>query len=345
MADHEKYMTRCLELAINGLGYAAPNPLVGCVIVYKDKIIGEGYHQVFGGPHAEVNAINSVSDKSLLKHATLYVNLEPCSHWGKTPPCADLIIENQISNVVIGAKDIYEEVNGRGIERLRNAGINVETGILEKESIELNRCFFTFNIKKRPYIILKWAQTGDGFIVREDYSSKWISNEYSRLLSHQWRAEEAAIMVGTNTAIYDNPTLSSRDMKSRNPVRIVLDKDGKLPETHHVFDGSQSTIIFTEKQKEPKEKLSFVRLDFKEKDFLNVLLKHLHSIGIQSIIVEGGAKLLQSFIDEGLWDEARIFEAKNVVFGKGIRIPKLEGMPSQSFEIKDDLLSIKYNPI
>ncbi len=343
MSDHEKYMARCLELAMNGLGYTKTNPLVGCVIVYEGKIIGEGYHHIFGGPHAEVNAINSVSDKSLLNRATLYVNLEPCSHWGKTPPCADLIIENQIPYVVIGTKDIYEEVNGRGIERLRNAGINVETGILEKESIEVNRRFFTFNIKKRPYIILKWAETADGFIAKEDHSSKWISNEYSRLLSHQWRAEESAIKVGTNTVKYDNPQLSSRDMKGKNPIRIVLDKDLKLPESLHIFDRTQNTIVFTENLKESKENLSYVQLNFDAKDFLKLVLNYLHNIGIQSVIVEGGAKLLQSFIDADLWDEARIFEAKNAFFEKGIAAPNLSKLHSQNIAIDENEFHIIFN--
>ena len=336
-------MARCLELALNGLGHTATNPLVGCVIVHDSHIIGEGYHHIYGGLHAEVNAINSVADKSLLQNATLYVNLEPCSHWGKTPPCADLIIENKIPNVVVGTKDIYEEVNGRGIERLRNAEVNVEVGILEKESLKLNKRFFTFNIKKRPYIILKWAQTTDGYIAREDHSSKWISNEYSRLLTHQWRSEETAIMVGTNTAIYDNPNLSTRDMKARNPTRIVLDRELKLPQTHHLFDEAIPTIVFTEKLKESSDNLSFVQLDFASKDFLKHALEYLHNIGIQSIIIEGGAKLLQSFIDEELWDEARVFEAGKVFFENGIEAPKIKKLPSKKIVIDEDELHIFLN--
>ena len=336
-------MARCLELALNGLGHTATNPLVGCVIVHDNQIIGEGYHHIYGGPHAEVNAINSIADKSLLQNSTLYVNLEPCSHWGKTPPCADMIIENKIPNVVIGTKDIYEEVNGRGIERLRSVGINVEVGILEKESLELNKRFFTFNIKKRPYIILKWAQTADGFIAREDHSSKWISNEYSRLLVHQWRGEESAIMVGTNTALYDNPQLSSRDLKARNPLRIVLDRELKLPQTHHLFDGKIPTIVFTEKLKDSKENLSYVQLDFAAKDFLKLLLDYLHNIGVQSVIIEGGSKLLQSFIYADLWDEARVFEAGKVFFEKGIKAPSLLKQPNKSYVIEGDRLNFISN--
>jgi len=343
MSDHEIYMTRCLVLAQRGLGYVAPNPMVGAVIVYNGKIIGEGYHQKYGDPHAEVNAINSVADHELLKKATLYVNLEPCAHWGKTPPCADLIIEKQIPHVVIGCKDVFEEVNGRGIAKLNDAEIKVETGILEKESLEMNRQFFVSNQKKRPYIILKWAQTADGFLAREDHSSKWISNAYSRLLSHRWRAEEAAIMVGTNTAIYDNPQLSSRDMKTKNPVRIILDKTGKIPETHHVCDGSQQTIIFTSQLKPSKENLDFVQIDFDENHFPENILTHLYNIGIQSVIIEGGAKLLQTFTAKNLWDEARVFTAKDVVFRKGVLVPDLKNEPVKSIDILNDRLSFYSN--
>ncbi len=343
MLMHETYMHRCLELAESGLGYVAPNPLVGCVIVQDQKIIGEGYHQIYGGPHAEVNAINSIADKELLKTSTLYVNLEPCSHWGKTPPCADLIIKMQIPHVVIGCKDSFDEVNGRGIARLHDAGIKVETGILEKECLEINRRFFVFNSKKRPHIILKWAQTADGFLARKDHSSKWISNSYSRLLTHRWRAEEAAIIVGTNTAIYDNPTLSSRDMKSRNPLRITFDKNGKIPSDHHIFDARQPTIVFTSELKSSNQNLDFVQLDFNKENVPGQAMKYLWEIGIQSVIVEGGAKLLQSFIDNGLWDEARVFTANDVLFENGIRAPELNHEPLRSFEVLNDRLSYYSN--
>jgi len=311
---HNKYMVRCLELAKNGLGYVAPNPLVGCVIVYEDIIIGEGYHHQYGSPHAEVNAIYSVADKNLLKKSTLYVNLEPCCHWGKTPPCTDLIIKMRIPNVVIGCQDIFAEVNGKGIEQLRNAGINVETGVLEKESLELNKRFFSFHKNKRPYIILKWAQTADGFIAREDYSSKWITNEYSRLLVHNWRSEEAAILVGTNTAFFDNPQLSSRDMKTKNPVRIVIDKGGKLPGSLHLFNKSIATIVFTEHKQESDTNLTYVEIDFNSSDLIQNILNYLYKEKIQSLIVEGGSKLLQSFIGQDLWDEARIFKNDKIFF-------------------------------
>ncbi len=321
----------------------APNPMVGCVVVCDGKIIGEGYHRKYGGPHAEVNAIKNVADKELLKHSTLYVSLEPCSHWGKTPPCADLIIQMQIPHGVIGCKDSFDEVNGRGIARLQNAGIKVETGILEKECLEINRRFFVFNSKRRPYIILKWAQTGDGFIAREDHSSKWISNAYSRLLSHQWRAKEAGIMIGTNTAIYDNPTLSSRDMKTKNPVRIILDKNGKIPKGYHVLDGAQPTIIFTSELRPSGLNPDYVQIDFKSPDFLKKMLNHLWELHIQSIIVEGGSQLLRSFISQHLWDEARVFTSEDVVFGKGIQAPELNTEADHSFMIQNDELTYYYN--
>jgi diaminohydroxyphosphoribosylaminopyrimidine deaminase/5-amino-6-(5-phosphoribosylamino)uracil reductase len=343
MVFEKKYMSRCLELANCGLGGVAPNPMVGCVIVYKDTIIGEGYHNLFGGPHAEVNAIESVSDKELLKKSTLYVNLEPCAHWGKTPPCSDLIIETGIPEVVIGCLDIFAEVNGKGIERLRTAGVKVETGLMEAESLDLNKRFFTFHKHKRPYIILKWAQTGDGFIAREDYSSKWITNPYSRLLVHQWRSEEAAIMVGTNTAIYDNPQLSSRDMKARNPVRIVFDKEGRIPETHHLFDGNQKTLVFTILKKAGKPNLEFVQVDFRSPDLLKEVMHFLYENDIQSVIIEGGSALLKSFIKADLWDEARVFENREVFFGKGIAAPLLDRKAEAGCEISGDSLSYYFH--
>jgi diaminohydroxyphosphoribosylaminopyrimidine deaminase / 5-amino-6-(5-phosphoribosylamino)uracil reductase len=266
------------------------------------------------------------------------VNLEPCTHWGKTPPCSDLIIEMGIPHVVIGCQDIFAEVNGKGIEKLKQAGVKVETGMLEKESLHLNRRFFTFHKNKRPYIILKWAQTADGFIAREDYSSKWISNAYSRLMVHQWRAEEAAIMVGTNTVIHDNPKLNSRDMKLKNPVRIILDREGKIPGGFHVFDGTQPTIIFAEKKRESNTNLEFVEVDFSAPDLLKAILHHLYQDDIQSVIIEGGARMLQSFINEGLWDEARIFEANKVYFEHGITAPVLISEPQEMYHIGSDRL-------
>ena len=328
MKNAEKYMQRCLDLAQLGIGNTAPNPLVGSVIVHNNgKIIGEGYHQEFGEAHAEVNAINSVKDKSLLKSSTMYINLEPCSHFGKTPPCADLIVENNIPRVVIGCIDSSLTVGGKGVEKLTKAGCDVIVGVLEKESRELNRRFFTFHEKKRPYIILKWAQTLDGYIalVRKNNSDKplWITNELARTVVHKWRAEEQAIMVGTNTAEKDNPVLNVRDFSGNNPLRIVLDRKMRLPDNLHLFDGSIPTLIFTEKDTRSKNNLEYVKINF-NKNVLKQLLNVLYEKEIQSVIIEGGEKLLGSFINQNLWDEARVFIG-NKFFYNGIKAPQING--------------------
>ncbi|MDD4192591.1 MAG: bifunctional diaminohydroxyphosphoribosylaminopyrimidine deaminase/5-amino-6-(5-phosphoribosylamino)uracil reductase RibD, partial [Mangrovibacterium sp.] len=266
MKNAEKYMYRCLELARLGMGEVAPNPMVGAVIVHEGTIIGEGYHREFGGPHAEVNAINAVKTRELLRSSTLYVSLEPCAHFGKTPPCSDLIVSCQIPRVVVGSADPFAAVAGRGIERMRGAGVRVETGILEKECMELNRRFFTFHQQKRPYVILKWAQTLDGFLdVDRSYpemSGKptWISNELSRRVVHRQRTEEAAILVGTNTVLKDNPSLTVREWSGRQPVRLVLDRQNRLPEGLQVKDGKAPTVIFTAQPVPSRPNLEFVRL-------------------------------------------------------------------------------------
>lgn len=316
------FMHRALELATNGMGYVSPNPLVGCVIVVDDKIIGEGWHQQYGEPHAEVNAIQSVKDKAQLLSSTVYVNLEPCSHFGKTPPCADLLIASNVKKVVIANLDTNPKVAGEGIKKMRAAGIEVVTGILDKEGRELNKRFFTFIEKKRPFIILKWAQTKDGFIARLNRDSKWISNEYSRQLVHKWRTEEDAILVGTKTAEFDNPQLNVRDWSGRNPVRIVLDRFLKLPENLHLFDRSQKTICYNLLKHEEHENLFLIRIP--EANFLEEMMSDLVKHKIQSIIVEGGAQTLQSFIDAKLWDEARVFTGEKS-FEKGIKAPDFEG--------------------
>jgi diaminohydroxyphosphoribosylaminopyrimidine deaminase/5-amino-6-(5-phosphoribosylamino)uracil reductase len=265
-ASDEKYMKRCLELARFGLGNVAPNPMVGAVIVYNGFIIGEGYHQKYGGAHAEVNAINSVRDKSLLDKSTLYVNLEPCSHFGKTPPCADLIVERKIPKVVIGTMDTFEKVSGRGAAILEKNGIKVCRGCLEKESREINKRFFTFHEKKRPYVILKWAETADGFIdrVREPGQTEpsWITDEIARMLVHKWRTEEQSIMIGTHTAMMDNPRLNVRSWTGKNPVRIVLDRELKLSSVLHIFDQSQPTLVFTEKKAESGVNPEYIKVRF-----------------------------------------------------------------------------------
>lgn len=345
MTTHEFYIKRCIELAKNGLGTTYPNPLVGSVIVYNDQIIGEGWHRKAGEPHAEVNAVNSVKDKSLLKDATIYVTLEPCSHFGKTPPCCDLIIANKIPNVVIGTVDPFAKVAGNGIKRLIENGKNVTVGILEEECNELNKRFFTFHQKKRPYVVLKWAETSDGFIApltKEEKSPVWITNPYSRQLVHKWRTEEQAILVGTNTVLEDNPQLDARDFKGNNPIRIVLDKSGKISQHYSVKDSRQQTIFLTECENfKSTENCIYENVIFGI-SLANSILEILYKHNIQSVLIEGGTTTLQTFIDEGLWDEARIFNG-NVKFQDGIKAPKLIGETFSRFDIMDDHLNIIRN--
>ncbi len=342
--DHQKYMKRCIQLAGNGLGTTYPNPLVGSVIVYKDTIIGEGWHKKAGEAHAEVNAVNSVKDKSLLAHSTLYVNLEPCSHFGKTPPCSDMIIRLGIPDVVIGTVDPNAKVAGQGIERLKAAGIKVTVGILEKECLELNRRFFTFHEKKRPYIILKWAESADGFIAPETKNGNrpvWISNTYSRQLVHKWRSEEQAILVGTQTAIDDNPKLDVRDWSGNQPVRIAIDRSGRIPADSHIFDNQQETIVFSEKFfPSQKENVIFEPIDFGA-NILPQILAILHRREILSVIVEGGRQTLQRFIDANLWDEARVFTG-DAVLKDGTKAPEIRNQIAEKHSVdKDELLILR----
>ena len=301
-AEDEKYMWRCIQLARNGLCTVSPNPMVGAVIVYEGKIIGEGYHIRSGEGHAEVNAVRSVKDKSLLKHSTLYVSLEPCSHYGKTPPCALMIVEKHIPRVVIGCKDPSEKVNGRGIRILEEAGIEVTTGILEDECKRLLKRFYTANILHRPYVTLKWAESADGLIGTKE-GHTLISTPYTMMLAHQRRAENDAIMVGTTTAEKDNPQLNIRHWYGKNPLRIVLDRNLTLPNTLHLFDGSIRTLVFTLKEHRCTQEVEYVTLP-PENFTLTNILGELADRGVQSLLVEGGAKLHQSFIDNDLWDEA-----------------------------------------
>jgi len=333
--SHESYMQRALQLATLGMGKVAPNPMVGCVIVYENKIIGEGWHKIYGQAHAEVNAIDSVIDQSILPQSTLYVTLEPCSHYGKTPPCADLLVSKKVGKVVIACTDTNPLVAGKGTRKLQEAGISVELGILEKEARRLNKRFFTFMEKKRPYIVLKWAQTEDGFIARKDYSSRWISNEHSRTLVHKWRSEEQAVMVGTRTALYDNPQLNVRQWTGKNPIRIFIDKNLQIPTNYHLFDRSQLTICYNLQKNETSENLIFVKLD--TDFFLENLLQDLYERKVQSVLVEGGSLLLQSLIDKNLWDEARVFVG-NARFGEGIKAPQIYFLPQRQQEIFGDKL-------
>ena len=333
-------MQHCLQLAQKGSGNVAPNPMVGCVIVHIEKgIIGEGYHQTYGQAHAEVNAISSVKDKNLLPQSTLYVNLEPCSHYGKTPPCSNLIIEHKIKRVVIGCLDANPLVAGKGIQKLRNAGIEVITDVLKDECRNLNKRFFTFHEKKRPYIILKWAQTKDGFISKLPPFTKeqnWITNNESTKLVHTWRAQEQAILVGTNTALLDNPSLTVRLVKGKNPLRILIDKDLKVHATNNIFSKDAETIVFTERKQANINNISYRQIDF-TKDIIPQILNTLHEKKIISLIVEGGTHTLQCFIDKQLWDEARVFTG-NKSFQSGIKAPIITTEKVSSQMIGEDEL-------
>lgn len=341
----EKYMERCIALARLGSGEVAPNPMVGSVIVCNGAIIGEGFHRQYGGPHAEVNAINSVKDKSLLKESTIYVSLEPCAHFGKTPPCSDLIISHGIPRVVVGSVDPFAQVAGKGIEKMRQAGIQVEVGVLENECLELNRRFFTFHQQQRPYVILKWAQTLDGFLdidrsQPEFGQPTWISNELSRRLVHRQRTEEAAILIGTNTAMKDNPSLTVRDWSGRQPVRLVIDRQNLLPDSLHLKDGTVPTVVFSDNKGENRRNLEFVSLDF-SRNILPQLLDFLYARELQSVVVEGGKLLLQSFIDQDLWDEAHVYVGHSW-FGRGVPAPHLAKLPCKSEQLHDTVLQVFY---
>ncbi len=339
----ELFMQRAFELALLGVGHVSPNPRVGCVVVHEGKIIGEGWHKKYGEAHAEVNAIQSVENKSLLKNSTVYVNLEPCSHFGKTPPCADLLIQHQVKKVVIANVDTNPLVGGEGIRKLQAAGIEVEIclasspvlGTMFSKGRELNKRFFTFVEKQRPYIILKWAQTADGFVAQFNYESKWISNEYSRQLVHKWRSEEDAVLVGTRTAAHDNPTLTVREWTGRNPVRVVIDRFLRLSEKLNLFDSTQKTVCYNVLKHEELPNLSLIQLE--EKDFIHHLVTDLHRQKIQSVIIEGGTQTLQLFIDAKLWDEARVFTSIRT-FGKGISAPIISGDVKLTQSIFDDEL-------
>lgn len=339
-------MQRCIELASNGLGKTYPNPIVGAVIVLDNKIIGEGYHHQYGGSHAEVEAINSVEDKSLLCKSEIYVSLEPCSHFGKTPPCSDLIIHHKLKKVYVGCLDPNPMVAGKGIEKISKAGIEIEIGILEEECKRINRRFFTNIIFQRPYIILKWAQTLDLFIDFDRTQRKvdginWISNEQCRILVHKWRSEEQAIMVGTNTAMQDNPKLNIRDWHGNQPLRVILDRNLRLSSHLNIFDRTQETIIYTEKDKKTENNLIYKNIEYSENLLANIM-KDLHNRKICSVIIEGGAKLLNSFLNQNLWDEARVFTG-SMRFVRGIKAPKLVRKAEIICSIDDTLLETFYN--
>jgi diaminohydroxyphosphoribosylaminopyrimidine deaminase/5-amino-6-(5-phosphoribosylamino)uracil reductase len=344
MSD-EFYMQRCLTLATLGMGNVSPNPMVGCVIVHEGKIIGEGYHQKFGEAHAEVNAINAVlkeygeSAPLLLKNATVYVNLEPCAHFGKTPPCADLLVKHQVKKVVIGNTDPFSNVNGKGIERLKAAGIQIKTDVLLDKSSFLNRRFFTRITKQRPYIILKWAETTDGYFAPNENIQKWISGQEAKELSLSWRGEEDAILIGKNTALADNPLLTNRTQKGKNPIRIVIDKNLTVPRTHHIFNQDAKTIVFNEIKTAVEEHIHFVQMEDMEYYLAQKIAFQLYIMDIQSVIVEGGINIHEQFIAAGLWDEARIFKS-TTTWNEGRKAPAISGDNIESKKLNNDELII-----
>ena len=326
-------MHRCLELARLGAGHVSPNPMVGAVLVYDNRIIGEGYHELYGKAHAEVNCINSVAatDRQLIDKSTIYVSLEPCAHHGKTPPCADLLIEKRVPRVVVGCRDPFPQVNGKGIEKLKAAGIKVQGGVLEKECIDLNRRFFTFHTRHRPFIVLKWAQSVNGLIARSGERTV-ISNEYTNRLVHRWRSEEAAILVGTRTALIDNPALTARLWTGPDPIRLVVDKQLQLPADLRLFDQKVKTIVFNQlKHEEAGSHLIYYQIA-EDSSLVNQLLIACHQLKIQSILVEGGARLLQSFIDEDAWDEPRIITNNELHLPAGLPAPRLADAHLRSHE-------------
>jgi len=342
---HDHNMQRCLELAKLGKGHVAPNPMVGAVLVYNDRIIGEGWHQKYGEAHAEVNCIRSVrkEDKHLISQSTLYVTLEPCSHVGKTPPCTDLIIQCKIPKVVIGCRDPFEQVNGKGIEKLKAAGLEVEVGLFESDCKELNKRFFTFHTKQRPYVVLKWAQTADAKISSGSSDRLLISNEYTNKLVHKWRSEEAAILIGTNTALLDDPELTTRLWPGPSPVRVVVDMNLRLPGSLKVFNDKAKTIIFNSVKQEENENLGYYKLE-KDENLVAQMMKALQSLKIQSVLVEGGATLLQSFIDNGVWDEVRIIKNSALIINNGLYAPVLNhGVKVFEQKILSDSIEI-YQP-
>lgn len=328
-------MARCIELASKGAGFVAPNPMVGAVLVHAGRIIGEGYHRQYGGPHAEVNCFNAVAaeDEALLPESALYVSLEPCAHFGKTPPCADLIVRKGVQKVVIGCRDPFESVNGKGIERLRDAGIDVVEGVLEKECIKLNKRFFTFHQQQRPYIILKWAQTADGKIAAASADRLLISNAVVNTLVHRWRSEEAAILVGANTALLDDPMLNNRLWTGPSPLRMVLDMHLRLPKSLQLFTDGHPVVVYNGQQTATEGAVTYQQLTT-DRPILPQLLEHCYQNRIQSILVEGGAQLLQSFIAEGLYDEIRIITNTDLAIGEGLAAP----VASEMILYKEELI-------
>ena len=338
MYSDEFYMQRCLDLAENALGKTYPNPIVGCVIVHEGKIIGEGWHKKAGDAHAEVNAINSVKDKTLLSTSTLYVSLEPCVHYGKTPPCSELIIKHNIPHVVVGCKDSFSKVSGKGIQSMRESGIKVDVDVLKDKCVESHKRFFTFHNKKRPYIILKWAETKDGFIAPAKQKLGepfWITSKESKTLVHKWRSQESSILIGANTAKLDNPSLTVRLWNGNNPLRIVIDENLKLNNNLNIFNNSAKTLVFNNKKNIVFDNIEYCMIDFNS--IHQEIMKSLYNKGIHSLIIEGGKETLQSFIDIGLWDEARVFVG-NKNLENGVHAPKIKEKYISEEMVSSDLL-------
>jgi diaminohydroxyphosphoribosylaminopyrimidine deaminase / 5-amino-6-(5-phosphoribosylamino)uracil reductase len=336
-------MQRCIDLAMLASGNVAPNPMVGAVLVHNNTIIGEGYHKVYGGPHAEVNCIDSVEQKQrhLISKSCLYVSLEPCAHFGKTPPCADLIMRHNIKNVIVGCRDPFVEVNGKGIDKLVASGINVTTGILEAQCKDLNKRFFTFHTKHRPYVILKWAQTADLKIGNAGNNRLMITNELTNRMVHKWRSEEASIMAGTNTVMMDDPQLTNRLWHGNHPVRVIVDTDLRLPSSLNVFDGSVKTIVFNARKHEENDNLIFYQVT-RDVSLVHQVLNGLYQMKILSVMIEGGARLIQSFIDEGIWDEARVITNRSLILNRGVAAPILTDALVKAEQLSGDDVICSY---
>lgn len=331
-------MQRCIDLARLGLGHVAPNPMVGAVIVHEDKIIGEGYHRYYGGNHAEVEAINAVIDQSLLANSTLYVSLEPCSHHGKTPPCSDLIVKKGIKKVIIGVQDSHSKVNGRGIEKMRNAGIEVTVSVLEKECRELNKRFFTFHERQRPYVILKWAQSQDGYLDKirqpEEKGIHWISSPETKVLVHKWRSEEQSIMVGRKTVQIDNPSLTVREFSGNNPIRIIIDGQLQLSKELNIFSDDAKTFIFNRIKNDKTANIEWIKI---AETNVETILHELYKRDIISVFVEGGSRTLHYFIFGNVWDEARVIVGSSKLLD-GTRAPFISNAPTLAFPFSKDMV-------
>jgi len=340
--NDELYIKRCIELAKKAIGETYPNPLVGSVIVHNGKIIGEGFHQKSGESHAEINAINSVKNPELLPESTIYVSLEPCSHFGKTPPCAEKIVETGFKRVVIGTLDIHEKVNGKGKQIIENAGIEVVSGILEEECRELNKRFFTFHQKKRPYIILKWAESADRFMDK-DFKPYQIGNSLTKQFVHQMRSEEHAILVGTHTALNDDPSLTTREISGRNPIRILIDFDLKVPRNFNIYNSGAETLVFNSLKNSVENNIRFIKIE--KENFLKNLMQKLYEHQIQSVLVEGGSFTLQQFIDEDLWDEAVVIKNGNLFLENGTKAQDLYAVPFKTEIFRDNAVEFYKNGI